>query len=470
MAGTRWVLGALLRGCGCNCSSCRRTGAACLPLYTAAGTFPAGVSGRRRLLLLLGAAAAAAQTRSLQAGRLVGPPPPAPSLAAAAASFQALRGPLLTPAAPAAAPPPGRSYSQDSSTYLEEPPPRQDYEPAPKPGEEEDDVYLIRAQGLPWSCTVDDVLKFFSDCRIRNGEHGIHFLLNRDGKRRGDALVELESEQDVKKALEKHHLYMGQRYVEVYEINNEDVDALMKSLQAKSSPVVNDGVVRLRGLPYSCNEKDIVDFFAGLTIVDITFVMDHRGRRKTGEAYVQFEEPGMANQALLKHKEEIGNRYIEIFPSRRNEVRTHIGSHKGKKAVPSMAKYGTEPELNFEEPDGGEELRPITTFENEKEMELPKEAPEKTLEAADFGTVPTLHFVHMRGLPFQANAQDIINFFAPLKPVRITMEYSSSGKATGEADVHFETHEDALAAMGKDRSHVQHRYIELFLNSCPKGK
>ncbi|XP_020844165.1 G-rich sequence factor 1 [Phascolarctos cinereus] len=474
MAGTRWVLGALLRGCGCNCTSCRRTGAACLPLYTTAGAFPAGVSGRRRLLLLLGAAAAAAaQTRSLQAGRLVGPPPPAPvsSVAAAAASFQALRGPLLSPAVPAAAPPLGRGYSQDSNTYLEALPSLSEHDPAsPKLGDEEDDIYLIRAQGLPWSCTVEDVLKFFSDCRIRNGEHGIHFLLNRDGKRRGDAVVELESEQDVKKALEKHHLYMGQRYVEVYEINNEDVDALMKSLQAKSSPVVNDGVVRLRGLPYSCNEKDIVDFFAGLSIVDITFVMDHRGRRKTGEAYVQFEEPEMANQALLKHKEEIGNRYIEIFPSRRNEVRTHVGSHKGKKAGPPLAKCATEPELSFEEPDGSEELRPVTAFENEKEMELPKEALGKTPEAADFGTMPSLHFVHMRGLPFQANAQDIVNFFAPLKPVRITMEYSSSGKATGEADVHFETHEDAVAAMGKDRSHVQHRYIELFLNSCPKGK
>ena len=53
-----------------------------------------------------------------------------------------------------------------------------------------------------------------SDCRIRNGENWIHFLLNRDGKRRGDALIEMESEQDVQKALEKHRMYMGQRYVE----------------------------------------------------------------------------------------------------------------------------------------------------------------------------------------------------------------------------------------------------------------
>lgn len=43
------------------------------------------------------------------------------------------------------------------------------------------------------------------------------------------------------------------------------------------------------------------------------------------------------------------------------------------------------------------------------------------------------------------------------------MEYSSSGKATGEADVHFDTHEDAVAAMLKDRSHVR-EYDSLF--SC----
>uniref|UniRef100_K7G6T4 G-rich sequence factor 1-like n=1 Tax=Pelodiscus sinensis TaxID=13735 RepID=K7G6T4_PELSI len=197
-----------------------------------------------------------------------------------------------------------------SSSFQDDYPPLSEYEPnLPKPGEE-DDVFLIRAQGLPYSCTVEDVLSFFADCRIRNGESGIHFLLNRDGKRRGDALIELESEHDVRNALEKHRQYMGQRYVEVFEIHNEDVDAILKSLQTSSSPVANDGVVRLRGLPYSCTEAEVSEFFADLDIVEITFVMDQRGRRKTGEAFVQFAAPEMANQALLKHKEEIGNRYV----------------------------------------------------------------------------------------------------------------------------------------------------------------
>ncbi|KAK2499867.1 hypothetical protein MC885_013840, partial [Smutsia gigantea] len=69
----------------------------------------------------------------------------------------------------------------------------------------------------------------------------------------------------------------------------------------------------------------------------------------------------------------------------------------------------------------------MTAFESEKEIELPKEMSEKLPEAVDFGNTSSLHFIHMRGLPFQANAQDIINFFAPLKPFRITMKYIPVG-------------------------------------------
>ncbi|XP_066487874.1 G-rich sequence factor 1 isoform X2 [Tiliqua scincoides] len=436
MAGTRWLLGALLRGCGCACGSCRHTGAACLPAR------PPGPSGRR-LLLLLGAAT--------QRGRHAGPPPP---------GLGALRGSLL--AAPVLA---GRRFSQEpSAPFPDEYPPLSEYMPPSAKSGEEDDVYLIRAQGLPYSCTEEDVLNFFAGSKIRNGVNGIHFLLNRDGKRRGDALVELESEQDVQNALEKHRRYLGQRYVEVFEIHNEDVDAIMKSLQSSSTSVTNDGVVRLRGLPYSCTEMDISEFFSGLNIVDITFVMDQRGRRKTGEAFVQFATPEMANQALLKHKEEIGNRYIEIFPSQRSEIRTHNGFFRGKKMM-GYPPVKQDVESVFEESELSDALRPAAVYESDKENDV-----FKPREVSESGSFSSLHFVHLRGLPFQATAQDIINFFAPLKPVRITMEYNSNGKATGEADVHFETHEDAVAAMAKNRSHVQHRYIELFLNSTASRK
>lgn len=48
-----------------------------------------------------------------------------------------------------------------------------------------------------------------------------------------------------------------------------------------------------------------------------------------------------------------------------------------------------------------------------------------------------------------------LQFFAPLKPTRIMVEYNCHGVATGEADVHFESHEDAVAAMAKEGSRLR---------------
>ncbi|ELK37602.1 Heterogeneous nuclear ribonucleoprotein H [Myotis davidii] len=54
--------------------------------------------------------------------------------------------------------------------------------------------------------------------------------------------------------------------------------------------------------------------------------------------------------------------------------------------------------------------------------------------------------------------------FSPLNPVRVHIAISPDGRVTGEADVEFATHEDAVAAMSKDKANMQHRYVEL-LNS-----
>merc|ERR1719187_2050401 len=80
-------------------------------------------------------------------------------------------------------------------------------------------------------------------------------------------------------------------------------------------------------------------------------------------------------------------------------------------------------------------------------------------------TSTTGHSVHMRGLPFRATDRDIQAFFAPLAPAAIHLHTGMDGRANGEADVEFETHEDAQEAMKKDKQHMEHRYVELFLQS-----
>ncbi|XP_055779323.1 G-rich sequence factor 1 isoform X1 [Salvelinus fontinalis] len=312
-----------------------------------------------------------------------------------------------------------------------------DYPPLPDynsdPGREKKEVFIIRAKGLPWSCTTDDLIEFFSECRVRDGVKGIHLTVNRDGKPNGQAFIELEHEEDVSKALEKHRQYMGPRYIEVFEVNNSDAEAILKkSVQLPA----RDGVVRIRGLPYSCTETDVMLFFSGLDVAEdgVTLVTDHRGRN-SGEAYVQFLTQEQADEALTRDREVIGNRYIEVFPSRRSEI-------GGRKKTES-----------FEEGRNSRQSQP-----HRPAAQPPRHG------SHPVSSLPQ-HFVHMRGLPFQATGDDIVQFFCPLALSRILVEFGPDGRASGEADVYFTSHQDAVSAMTRDKAHMQERYIELFLNS-----
>uniref|UniRef100_A0A8B9TG07 G-rich RNA sequence binding factor 1 n=1 Tax=Anas platyrhynchos TaxID=8839 RepID=A0A8B9TG07_ANAPL len=330
-------------------------------------------------------------------------------------------------------------------------------------GENEEAVFLVRAQGFPFSCSEEDVVTFFEGCRIRNGENGIHFLLNRDGRRRGDALIELESKADVQKALEKNLRYMGPRYVKVFEVHDRDVEGLLQSLQNETQ-AISDGVVLLRGLPFTSTEDDIAEFFSGLRITDIAFV--YRGERKSGEAYVQFAAPEMAARALLKHKEYMGSRYIEVYVSRKQQMQRHVPYHKQIATFPRLRR---ELELISEArrlSDSGS-----SDAKRQNQNQLGNEETESSGHCSETGSTSSWpHIVHVRGFPTETRAQDIIKFFAPLKPTRVMVEYNSHGDATGEADVHFESHDDAVAAMAKEGTQLQCGTIELFLNEHPKAE
>lgn len=59
----------------------------------------------------------------------------------------------------------------------------------------------------------------------------------------------------------------------------------------------------------------------------------------------------------------------------------------------------------------------------------------------------------------------MFQFFKPIVPINIRLLQDHTGRASGEADAEFASHEEAVRAMSKDKGHMQHRYIELFLNS-----
>ncbi|XP_026552350.1 heterogeneous nuclear ribonucleoprotein H isoform X4 [Pseudonaja textilis] len=357
--------------------------------------------------------------------------------------------------------------------------------------------YVVKVRGLPWSCSADEVQRFFSECKILNGSSGVRFIYTREGRPSGEAFVELETEEDVKLALKKDRETMGHRYVEVFKSNNVEMDWVLKHTGPNSPDTANDGFVRLRGLPFGCSKEEIVQFFSGLEIVPngITLPVDFQGR-STGEAFVQFASQEIAEKALKKHKERIGHRYIEIFKSSRAEVRTHYDPPRKLMAMQRPGPYdrpGVGRGYNsLGRGSGFERMRrgaygggyggydDYNGYNDGYGFGSDRFGREWTLLSAGMSDhrygdgsstfqSTTGHCVHMRGLPYRATENDIYNFFSPLNPVRVHIEIGPDGRVTGEADVEFATHEDAVAAMSKDKANMQHRYVELFLNSTAGG-
>lgn len=81
-------------------------------------------------------------------------------------------------------------------------------------GGDQDDGCIVKLRGLPWSATVEEVLKFFHDCKVSGGKSGIHMTTSREGRPSGEAFVEFEDEDDLQKACQKDREHMGNRYIE----------------------------------------------------------------------------------------------------------------------------------------------------------------------------------------------------------------------------------------------------------------
>ncbi|XP_072165119.1 heterogeneous nuclear ribonucleoprotein H2-like [Diadema setosum] len=428
----------------------------------------------------------------------------------------------------------------------------------------DDDGYVVRARGLPWSTTAEEVVNFFGDCNILGGTSGVKFTYVSGGRPSGECFVEFESEEDLEEAMKKDKKYLQKRYVEVFKSKRSE----MEWVTNRSSGTDNDGLVKLRGLPFSCSKEEIAQFFSGLTIQanGITLPTDYDGRM-TGEAFVQFASKDIAEKALLKHKSHMGHRYIEVFKSNQDEVKRLSnpgrsrpgmnrpgpydrysgggpgggfsrgrmrnsgferryggggGGGRGGGGGGGYGGYGYDDDFNYGfgggfnsgggggggfgsgggfggssgrgsrgggggggggggrggwggGGGGGGGPQPLfSQGRGDFRRGFGGGGGGGGGRGGDMGgsgdyVSMTGHSIHMRGLPFSVTEQDIKEFFhGSAMPCNI-MIHELNGKRNGFADVDFRSHEEAKAAMKKDRNNIGSRYIELFLHSEESG-
>ncbi|VDN06641.1 unnamed protein product [Thelazia callipaeda] len=171
--------------------------------------------------------------------------------------------------------------------------------------------------------------------------------------------------------------------------------------------------IRLRGLPFSAKEDDVRTFLQGLEVKSVTFTLTSMGRA-SGECYVELLDKAAAEEAKRFDKEEMNNRYIEVFSVTENEVAwmtRHNVIRKGDEEVP----------YNF--------------------------------------------VVRLRGIPFSATDNDVKEFFDGLEVADVVIDKEPGGRPSGEAFVRFASKQHAEMALERNRNNMGSRYVEVFRSS-----
>ncbi|XP_018618612.1 epithelial splicing regulatory protein 1 isoform X3 [Scleropages formosus] len=301
-----------------------------------------------------------------------------------------------------------------------------------------DDNTVIRARGLPWQSSDQDIARFFRGLNIAKG--GAALCLNAQGRRNGEALVRFVSEEHRDLALQRHKHHMGNRYIEVYKATGED---FLKIAGGTSSEVAhflskeNQVIIRMRGLPFNATADDVLLFFTPACPVTggkegILFVKYPDGR-PTGDAFVLFSCDEHAQNALKKHKEILGKRYIELFKSTVAEVQQVLNRYTSAPLIPVAPApiIPVIPQPAFVPPAGVRDC------------------------------------VRLRGLPYTATIEDILEFLGEftvdIRPHGVHMVLNQQGRPSGDSFIQMKSAERAfLTAQKCHKKTMKERYVEVF--------
>uniref|UniRef100_A0A5K3F1C5 RRM domain-containing protein n=1 Tax=Mesocestoides corti TaxID=53468 RepID=A0A5K3F1C5_MESCO len=204
---------------------------------------------------------------------------------------------------------------------------------------------VVEVRQLPWSATPLTIAKFFRGLNIVPG--GVAIKIH-EGRRSNTAYVAFETPLEARLACERSingdSLVLNgsverQNRASVHRPSKIQITLANEALFLQHSVCRNPDVatflqqlsdegqivVRMRGLPYATKTSDIVAFFAEaqaeiLHAENGIYVVCLADCRPTGDAFVLFVDDDAANRALKRHRNYLGQRYVELFKASPSEV------------------------------------------------------------------------------------------------------------------------------------------------------
>uniref|UniRef100_A0A9J7Z345 Epithelial splicing regulatory protein 2 n=1 Tax=Cyprinus carpio carpio TaxID=630221 RepID=A0A9J7Z345_CYPCA len=306
-----------------------------------------------------------------------------------------------------------------------------------------DSETVIRARGLPWQSSDQDIARFFKGLNIAKG--GVALCLNAQGRRNGEALVRFINSEHRDMALDRHKHHMGNRYIEVYKATGEE---FLKIAGGTSNEVAqflskeNQVIIRMRGLPFTATPQDVLGFLGpDCPVTDgmegLLFVKYPDGR-PTGDAFVLFACEEYAQNALKKHKQILGKRYIELFRSTAAEVQQVLNRYM---STPLISTLPPPPPPMVSMP---------------------------VLATPPFITTgSTRDCIRLRGLPYIAAIEDILEFMGEhtidIRPHGVHMVFNQQGRPSGDAFIQMKSADRAFMVAQKcHKKMMKDRYVEVF--------
>ncbi|CAL1295100.1 unnamed protein product [Larinioides sclopetarius] len=191
-------------------------------------------------------------------------------------------------------------------------------------------------------------------------------------------------------------------------------------------------IVQMRGLEYETKEKDIIEFFKplGLTPKSVHLKCDGSGR-VSGLCEVIFATHAEAVVAMRKENVFMGNRFIRLtLKSFDTEVK--------KQKSDSM------------------DINHLSSKDTINDLNISSNVQ---------ATYPLGHIVKMKNAPRRITDLAIYEFFWPVGsfPVSVKAHYDEIGIRTGEFEVQFLSHNDAVRAMTKNNTYLRNKCVELSL-------